>query len=66
MIDIPKFSLQTEEDYTEAMSDPAFLQGVLANLPGVDPQSQEIQSAMSQLTKKDDKDKKEGDDKGAK
>lgn len=50
------------DDYTEEMDDPEFLQGVLANLPGVDPNSVEIQSAMSQLTKKQDK---KDDDKGA-
>lgn len=49
-------------DDTEEMDDPEFLQGVLANLPGVDPNSQEIQSAMSQLTKKQEK---KDDDKGA-
>lgn len=52
------------DDYTEEMSDPDFLQEVLANLPGVDPNSQEIQSAMSQLTKKQDK-KDDNEDKGS-
>lgn len=51
------------DNMAEDMSDPDFLQGVLANLPGVDPNSQEIQSAMSQLTNKPDK---PDDDKGAK
>ena len=37
------------------MNDPDFIQNVLQNLPGVDPNSEDIQSAMSTLTKKDDK-----------
>lgn len=52
------------------MNDPAFLQSVLQELPGVDPQSPAIQSAMGQLTQrndgdssKDSKDKKKGGDK---
>lgn len=45
-----------DEDYSEVMNDPEFLQQVLENLPGVDPQSEDIKSAMSSLTKKDDKD----------
>lgn len=49
-----------EEDYSEVMNDPDFLQQVLENLPGVDPNSEAIQNAMSSLTKdstkKDDKD----------
>ena len=48
------------------MNDPAFLQSVLEGLPGVDPESPAIRSAMGQLTQKDgqkkdeDKDQKEG------
>ncbi|KAL5022296.1 hypothetical protein ScPMuIL_001451 [Solemya velum] len=41
-----------DEDYSEVMNDPAFLQSVLENLPGVDPQSEAIQKAMSSLTQK--------------
>lgn len=57
-----------DEDYSEVMNDPAFLQSVLENLPGVDPQSEAIQKAMSSLTqkdtqKKDDKDKDQKDSK---
>jgi len=44
-----------EEDYSEVMNDPDFIQNVLQSLPGVDPNSEDIQSAMSSLTKKDDK-----------
>ena len=55
-----------DEDYSEVMNDPEFLQQVLENLPGVDPQSEAIQSAMSSLTKKDDKDSKKDSDKDKK
>jgi len=41
------------------MDDPEFLQGVLEGLPGVDTQSAEIQHALSQLNKKDEKDDKD-------
>uniref|UniRef100_A0A2C9M250 26S proteasome non-ATPase regulatory subunit 4 n=1 Tax=Biomphalaria glabrata TaxID=6526 RepID=A0A2C9M250_BIOGL len=49
---------EDEEDYSEVMNDPDFLQNVFQNLPGVDLNSEVIQSAMSNLlkdTKKDDK-----------
>lgn len=50
------------DDYSEVMSDPAFLQSVLENLPGVDPQSEAIRQAVGSLKdskkKDDDKDKK--------
>jgi 26S proteasome regulatory subunit N10 len=59
-----------DEDYSEVINDPAFLQSVLEGLPGVDPSSDAIRTAMSQLTKppgaeKDSKDKgdKSKDDK---
>jgi len=63
-----------KEDYSEAMNDPAFLQNVLENLPGVDPQSEAVKSAMGAVTgeskggKKDDKkkDEKKEEDKGDK
>lgn len=55
--DKEKEAKMEDEDYSEVMNDPEFLQQVLENLPGVDPQSEAIQSAMSSLTKKDDKDK---------
>jgi len=50
---------EEEEDYSEVMNDPDFIQNVLQSLPGVDPNSDDIQSAMSSLTKKDDDKKKE-------
>jgi len=49
-----------DEDYSEVMNDPAFLQSVLQNLPGVDPQSEAIKNAVGAIKKdekKDDKDK---------
>jgi len=48
-----------DEDYSEVMNDPAFLQSVLQNLPGVDPQSEAIKNAVGAVKdeKKDDKDK---------
>ncbi|XP_059059089.1 26S proteasome non-ATPase regulatory subunit 4 [Achroia grisella] len=56
-------SMDVSEEYAEVMNDPAFLQSVLENLPGVDPQSEAIRNAMSHLKKdKDDKDDKEEKD----
>lgn len=53
---------QGDEDYSDVMNDPAFLQQVLENLPGVDPQDEAIQSAVSSMTKDGSKkdDKKDG------
>ncbi|XP_055707386.1 26S proteasome non-ATPase regulatory subunit 4 isoform X2 [Phlebotomus papatasi] len=51
--------MEVDEDYNEVISDPAFLQSVLENLPGVDPQSETIRDAVGSLNK--DKDKKSGD-----
>lgn len=49
--------VEADEDYSEVMNDPAFLQSVLENLPGVDPQSEAIRQAVGSLKekKKDDK-----------
>lgn len=51
--------MDVDDDYNEVITDPAFLQSVLENLPGVDPQSEAIQSAVDSLNKdkKSDKDK---------
>jgi 26S proteasome regulatory subunit N10 len=49
--------VQEEEDYSEVMQDPAFLQSVLENLPGVDPNSEAIKDAMKTLTSNTPKDK---------
>ena len=56
------YVIQEDEDLTQ---DRDFLQQVLENLPGVDPNSEAIQSAMSSLTKDSSKkgDGKEGDKK---
>lgn len=46
-----------KEDYSEVMNDPAFLQSVLQNLPGVDPQSEAVRNAVGAMKdeKKDEK-----------
>lgn len=58
---------EEEEDLQEVMDDPEFLQSVLRNLPGVDPQSEVVRNAVENLdsgkdkkstSKKDDKTKK--------
>lgn len=50
-------NMDVSEEYAEVMNDPAFLQSVLENLPGVDPQSEAIRNAMSTIKKdKDEKD----------
>lgn len=58
--------VQDEEDY-DVMQDPEFLQSVLENLPGVDPNNEAIRNAMGSLatqtgskpdTKKDEEKKK--------
>nr|XP_033781167.1 26S proteasome non-ATPase regulatory subunit 4 isoform X2 [Geotrypetes seraphini] len=51
-----------EEDDYDVMQDPEFLQSVLENLPGVDPNNEAIRNAMGSLasqTSKEKKDKKE-------
>lgn len=45
------------DDYDEVMKDPEFLQSVLETLPGVDPSSDAVQSAVDAL-RNQDKDKK--------
>jgi len=63
--DKPKASGETpmdvdgDDDYSEVMNDPAFLQSVLENLPGVDPQSEAVRQAVGSLSK--DKEKQEKD-----
>ncbi|XP_037040016.1 26S proteasome non-ATPase regulatory subunit 4 [Bradysia coprophila] len=55
----PKSSEETPMEVDEVISDPEFLQSVLENLPGVDPQSETIRDAVGSLNKdkKTDKDK---------
>ena len=38
-----------DADYSEVMNDPAFLQSVLETLPGVDPQSEAVRSAVGAI-----------------
>lgn len=45
---ISPFRAQDEEDY-DVMQDPEFLQSVLENLPGVDPNNEAIRNAMGSL-----------------
>lgn len=53
--------MEVDEDYNEVITDPAFLQSVLENLPGVDPQSETIRDAVGSLNKdKKEKDSKDG------
>ncbi|KAJ8968925.1 hypothetical protein NQ314_002017 [Rhamnusium bicolor] len=49
--------VEGDEDYSEVMNDPAFLQSVLENLPGVDPQSEAIRQAVGSLKDKKKEDK---------
>merc|ERR1719418_464356 len=57
---------KNEDDYSEAMNDPAFLQRVLESLPGVDPQSDAVRQAVGAMSKsstsKKDTDKKDDKD----
>ncbi|XP_046472012.1 26S proteasome non-ATPase regulatory subunit 4 isoform X1 [Neodiprion pinetum] len=52
-------AMDVEEDYAAVMSDPAFLQSVLENLPGVDPQSEAVRQAVGSLQQNKDKQDKE-------
>lgn len=54
------------EDFSEVMNDPAFLQSVLENLPGVDPQSEAVRSAMGALSQQQDRAKKDKEEKSDK
>ncbi|ETE57719.1 26S proteasome non-ATPase regulatory subunit 4, partial [Ophiophagus hannah] len=59
------FLPQEEDDY-DVMQDPEFLQSVLENLPGVDPNNEAIRNAMGSLASqasKESKEKKEEDKK---
>merc|ERR1712212_487751 len=53
-----------DQDYSEVMNDPEFLQSVLQNLPGVDPDSEAVRAAMGAMKEeKTDEKKKDGDKK---
>lgn len=49
------------EDYAEVINDPEFLQSVLENLPGVDPQDEAVRQAVDSINKDKEKDKKSKD-----
>ncbi|XP_014234809.1 26S proteasome non-ATPase regulatory subunit 4 [Trichogramma pretiosum] len=49
--------MEVEEDYATVMADTEFLQSVLENLPGVDPQSEAVRQAMGALNKEKEKEK---------
>lgn len=58
------FVAEQEEDDYDVMQDPEFLQSVLENLPGVDPNNEAIRNAMGSLAsqtgnKPDDKKEEE-------
>jgi 26S proteasome regulatory subunit N10 len=55
-----------EEDLTEVMNDPEFLQSVLEGLPGVDPQSDAIRNAVGKLSSNPKKLDKKDDGEGSK
>ena len=46
-----------EEDLSVAMNDAAFLEDVLNQLPGVNPNSEVVKQALESITKKDDNSK---------
>merc|ERR1712126_310170 len=61
-VDEPK--KEGDADYSLVMEDHEFIQSVLESLPGVDPQSVDLKSAIGSLQKKDqDKDKDKEKDK---
>lgn len=57
-------SMEVDEDYNVVFTDPAFLQSVLENLPGVDPQSDAVRDAVGSLKKDKKNDEKEKDKTG--
>jgi len=56
-------AMEVDDEYAEVIADPAFLQSVLENLPGVDPQSDAVRDAVGSLNKDKDKDKDKSKDK---
>lgn len=54
--------MDVEEDYAAVMADPAFLQSVLENLPGVDPHSEAVRQAVGSLQQNKDKEKEKDKD----
>merc|ERR1712203_828773 len=58
-----KMEVDKDQDYSEVMNDPEFLQSVLQNLPGVDPDSEAVRAAMGAMKEDKKKDEKKKDDK---
>ncbi|XP_053954045.1 26S proteasome non-ATPase regulatory subunit 4 [Anastrepha ludens] len=58
--------MDVDDDYSEVIGDPAFLQSVLENLPGVDPQSEAVRDAVGSLSKEKEKEKDKKSDDGDK
>nr|CAG4644075.1 EOG090X08NC [Lepidurus arcticus] len=52
-----------KEDLDDVIHDPAFLQSVLENLPGVDPSSEAVRNAMGALAQQGNKDKDKKEEK---
>ena len=56
--------MEEDQDYSEVMNNPEFLQHLVGSLPGVDPNSAAIQNALQALTgNQDDDNKNDKDDK---
>lgn len=53
------FSQGEQDEDSEFINDPEFLQSVLEGLPGVDPQNEDIRNAVQTLTKPDGSKKEE-------
>lgn len=57
---------KSEPDFSQVMSDPAFLQGVLQSLPGVDPESNVVRQAVGSVVGQQEKNKEKKDSKSDK
>jgi len=62
-MDVDEQGKKKEDDYEEALNDPAVLQSVLESLPGVDPQSEAVRQVVRTMTTGENKDGKGGDEK---
>merc|ERR1712108_56274 len=66
-MDVDEQGKKKEDDYEEALNDPAVLQSVLESLPGVDPQSEAVRQVVRTMTTgTDNKDKGKGGDEKSK
>merc|ERR1712141_287795 len=52
-----------DQDYSEVMNDPEFLQSVLQNLTGMDPDSEAVRAAMGAMKEEKKENKKDEDKK---